>query len=98
MAKGVAKLILFRHKEDLQKCAELLLSDPSVLVRMKAAFALSRMGRLAKGAVPVLIKALDDEDVFVRRNALFALKKIGTPKAREALEAFRKQEQLRTPE
>ncbi len=63
------------------------LKDDSALVRRYAAFALGRMGKKAKGAVPALAEALKDREAVVRRNAAAALGLIG-PEAREAVPAL----------
>ena len=45
--------------------------------RVKALYALSRLGPEAKGSVPEMLKIIKDEkDISVRRAYLFALKKI----------------------
>jgi len=52
-------------------------SDPGT--RFLAAQALSRIGDEAETAVPVLLKALRDDDIFLRANITLALIKIGEP-------------------
>jgi len=54
-----------------------VLKYPDARVRERAANALERMGRGAKGAVPQLTEALSDPDENVRISATIALGKIG---------------------
>jgi uncharacterized sulfatase len=63
------------------------LADPSAVVRVAAADGLRRLGR-AEEALPVLTKALRDEDEWVRHAAVVALDEMG-PAARPALAALR---------
>ena len=65
------------------------LNDPSDEVRSYAAYTLAKMEDAAADAVPALVKALDDESEEVQNHAAFALRMIGTPEAKQALEAFR---------
>ena len=51
------------------------LGDPSAAVRRQAAQGLGALK--ARGAVPALRRALEDEDGSVRRAAEYALRKIG---------------------
>ena len=59
--------------------ANLLLSDPSVKVRSRAAFFLGNLPD--PESVANLLKALEDESWLVRQNTLEALGKLGTPEA-----------------
>lgn len=60
------------------------LSNPSMI--FNATQALGDIGDLR--AVPVLIPLLNDQDPGVRRQVTAVLEKIGTPEAKQALEAF----------
>ena len=64
----------------------LALQDLDPEVHQYVAWALGMIGKGAKDAVPVLIQALKDPEV--RDSAAKALKKIGTPKALEAVKAY----------
>ena len=64
------------------------LNDPSDDVRSYAAYTFAKLEGAAADAVPALIKALADESEEVQNHAAFALEKIGTPEAKEALEAI----------
>ncbi len=59
--------------------ANLLVVDPSVKVRSRAAFFLGNLPD--PESVPNLLKALEDESWLVRQNALEALGKLGAPEA-----------------
>jgi hypothetical protein len=64
-----------------------VLTDPSPVLRQRAAQALARIGPDARDAVPDLIVALQDRDEDVRKNVARALGQIGT-EARAAVPAL----------
>ena len=59
----------------------------SLSVRWKAAEALGNIGPEAKGAVPALTKALQDESCIVRMRAASALGRMG-PEAKQAVDSL----------
>ena len=64
---------------------DMVADDADKQVRFEAALALAQIGPAANDAVPVLAKALWDEDRYVRDNTIHALKRIDTPEAESAL-------------
>ena len=64
---------------------DIVADDDDKQARFEAALALAQIGPAASDAVPVLAKALWDEDRYVRDNAIHALKRIDTPEAESAL-------------
>ena len=64
---------------------DMVADDDDKQARFEAALALAQIGPAAKDAVPVLAKALWDEDRYVRDNTIHALKRIDTPEAESAL-------------
>lgn len=64
---------------------DMVADDDDKQVRFEAALALAQIGPAANDAVPVLAKALWDEDRYVRDNTIHALKRIDTPEAESAL-------------
>ena len=64
---------------------DMVADDDDKQARFEAALALAQIGPAASDAVPVLAKALWDEDRYVRDNAIHALKRIDTPEAESAL-------------
>jgi len=55
----------------------MLLHDPDVRLRKKAAFKLGNIGSSDPAAFPALLEALHDRDPAVRREAIMALLKFG---------------------
>ena len=64
---------------------DMVADDDDKQARFEAALALAQIGPAANDAVPVLAKALWDEDRYVRDNTIHALKRIDTPEAESAL-------------
>ena len=64
---------------------DIVADDADKQARFEAALALAQIGPAANDAVPVLAKALWDEDRYVRDNTIHALKRIDTPEAESAL-------------
>ena len=64
---------------------DMVADDADKQARFEAALALAQIGPAANDAVPVLAKALWDEDRYVRDNTIHALKRIDTPEAESAL-------------
>jgi HEAT repeat protein len=65
-------------------------SDPDVPSRLAAIHALEVLGTDGAGAVPALIKALNDKNVFVRWSAARTLGRIGSPDADPAVPGLAK--------
>ena len=61
-------------------------------VRKRAAIVLGQMGREAESAVPALVNLLADSELAVAKSAADALRKIGTPEALRAVEAYEQRE------
>jgi HEAT repeat protein len=66
---------------------DLLQSDGDGEIRWNAARTLGKIGPAARGAVPILVEALDDRDALVREHAAEALGEIG-PDAKSAIPAL----------
>ena len=64
------------------------LEDTDSYVRKRAAIVLGQMGREAESAVPALVNLLADSELAVAKSAADALRKIGTPEALRAVEAY----------
>ena len=66
------------------------LSSSDSNVRVQAAMNLGSYGEDAAQAVPALKRSLYDQNGGVRSAVAFALRKIGTPEAQKALDAYKK--------
>ena len=66
------------------------LKDPDENIRSKAAEDLGQINPVPVEATPDLIRALKDPASIVRNRAAEALLRIGTPKAKKAVMAYRK--------
>ena len=64
------------------------LKDTNSHIRKRAAIVLGQMGREAESAVPALVNLLADSELAVVKSAADALRKIGTPEALRAVEAY----------
>ncbi len=84
--RGAAALALGYIGGDSDAAAALAkgLKDESLHIRTHASYALGRMRRSAKVAVPALVRALKDSSVTVRRNARNALQRIDPDALRRA--------------
>jgi hypothetical protein len=67
-----------------------VLGDADGAVRRSAARSLGDIGPAARAAGPALVKTLQDRDWQVRQAAAYALGRVGSPEARPALEAAKK--------
>ncbi len=76
-------------KEDLPKYMKELKSSESK-TRNRAALAIAELGPDAEKAVPSLVMLLGDDNGGVRSSAAYALRRIDTPRARQALDSYKK--------
>jgi HEAT repeat protein len=77
-------------KDGVPDLIVVVLGDADGAVRRSAARSLGDIGPAARAAGPALVKTLQDRDWQVRQAAAYALGRVGSPEARPALEAAKK--------